>query len=566
MKKIFLFLMLGLMCTIGMISCGKEDTGSGDVALTDITVTTTPSPLNLLINGSGQITATAVPEKATGVSFEWSSDNTDVATVIPSGPNNQTGVVSAKAEGTATITVKSGSIQKTVTVTVSKEEIPLTDVRVNRPEITKSVGDTALVIPVAVPKEATEVTYTWESANAEIATVDNATGIITITGVGSTTVTVTGVNTGGTKTATVAVVGTIKSLAVVDESGESSGVIFPGSSAQLTAKIDPTDAEVTATWKSNNLEVATVSAIGLVQIVGKGNATITATIGDFTAEYNLSTESPLDDAKGFWLFDDSGNLGKGIVGGDLYVNPAAVTVVPGPSETNGAVRGSWEASGEEEVVNMRWDHTNLTKQYTSPENNDVIWNYTIMMDIKLLYQEDEAYALDGTALRQTWDPVMQNAPGNRSGVFILWMQYEDDRGAGWAMNVDGSYHCFIRYPDIRSRDDGVANLKGKEPWVRFIYTMTYTESDNSWKVWGYMNGKPSISEENSMDNTFPVWQGTDYWPNPVALEIRMNEPLHFMTNRKGDKRYKGQYDLAALAVWDRALSDEEIATLGGISK
>jgi hypothetical protein len=483
--------------------------------------------------------------------------------VTPSGANNQTGVVSAKAEGTATITVKSGSVQKTVTVTVSKEAIPLTDVRVNRTEITKPVGDTALVIPIAVPANATEVTYSWESANAAVATVDT-TGIITITGVGSTTVTVTGANTGGTKTATVAVVGTIKSIAVVDENEASSGVIPIGGTAQLTAKIDPVDAEVTATWKSNNLEVATVSAIGFVQIVGRGDATITATVGDFTAEYALSTYSPFDDVKGFWEFDDPNNLGKGI-GGDLYINTEAVTVVPGPSATNGAVRGSWEKSGDDEVLNIRWDHTNLTKQYDSPDNNEVIWNYTVMMDLKLLYQEDTANILDGTGLRQVWAPVMQNAPGVRSGVFVLWMQYDDDQGAGWAMNVDGSYHCLIRHSDIRGREAGVANIKGQEPWIRFIYTVTYTESDHSWRVWGYKDGKPSISE-NSMDNTYPVYQGTDYGHCARELEIKLNEPLRFMTGRKGDKRYKGQYDLAALAVWDRALSDEEIATLGGIPK
>jgi hypothetical protein len=188
-----------------------------------------------------------------------------------------------------------------------------------------------------------------------------------------------------------------------------------------------------------------------------------------------------------------------------------------------------------------------------------------MMDIKLLYQEDISEA----GPRQTWAPIMQNSPGARAGVFVLWLEYPEpaDERCGWAMNMDGNYRLLMIDPTKSEFYPEVQNHN--EPWIRFIYTLTYTEGEGQWKVWGYKDGKPSEGTHdlgNTTDNTYPAYSSTDYGHCARELEIRLNEPLRFMTGRKGDKRYKGQYDLAALAVWDRALSDEEVATLGGISK
>ncbi|MDR1501854.1 MAG: Ig-like domain-containing protein, partial [Prevotella sp.] len=201
MKKVFLFLVLGLICTIGMISCGEDDKVGGDVALTSIPVN--PPSLSLVVGGQQQVTATAVPKEATGVSFKWSSSDEDVATV------SQNGIVVAKAVGTATITVESGNVKETVPVTVTAEVIPLVSISVNRPKITKAVDDTAQVIVSATPPNASGVTYTWASANKDVATVDT-TGIITIKGVGTTTITVSGTGTEGSATTPIEVIGTIK--------------------------------------------------------------------------------------------------------------------------------------------------------------------------------------------------------------------------------------------------------------------------------------------------------------------------------------------------------------------
>jgi hypothetical protein len=84
------------------------------VAVTGISIA--PTTLALKIGETGQLTATVAPDNATDKTITWSSDNTTAATV------DENGLVTAKAEGTATITAaaKDGSdIKGTCTVTVS---------------------------------------------------------------------------------------------------------------------------------------------------------------------------------------------------------------------------------------------------------------------------------------------------------------------------------------------------------------------------------------------------------------------------------------------------------------
>ncbi len=82
------------------------------IPLTKITVT--PETLALEVGQATQVTAKAEPANATGVSFVWKSDDTSIATV------SATGLVTGKARGTTTITVKSGDIEKKISVTVTQ--------------------------------------------------------------------------------------------------------------------------------------------------------------------------------------------------------------------------------------------------------------------------------------------------------------------------------------------------------------------------------------------------------------------------------------------------------------
>ncbi|MDR0715133.1 MAG: phosphodiester glycosidase family protein [Bacteroidales bacterium] len=82
-----------------------------NIPLTAIVVS--PETVTLNVNETRQIRATPEPSNATDVSFSWSSDNSNVATV-----SSASGVVTGKNKGTATVTVKSGNIEKKIPVAV----------------------------------------------------------------------------------------------------------------------------------------------------------------------------------------------------------------------------------------------------------------------------------------------------------------------------------------------------------------------------------------------------------------------------------------------------------------
>ena len=81
------------------------------VAVTGVTLDKTSAQVAL--NGTTQLTATVAPEDATNKNVTWSSSNTSVATV------DQTGKVTGKALGSATITVTTEDGSKTATCTVT---------------------------------------------------------------------------------------------------------------------------------------------------------------------------------------------------------------------------------------------------------------------------------------------------------------------------------------------------------------------------------------------------------------------------------------------------------------
>lgn len=91
--------------------------GCGDKRYTDtipvLGVTLDKQTMNLTAGSTGSLTATINPADAANKSLTWTSDNTAVATV------NENGVVTAVAEGTAKITVKTADGEKTAVCTVT---------------------------------------------------------------------------------------------------------------------------------------------------------------------------------------------------------------------------------------------------------------------------------------------------------------------------------------------------------------------------------------------------------------------------------------------------------------
>jgi uncharacterized protein YjdB len=89
-------------------------TSGGTVAVTSVSVS--PISTSLTIGSTQQLTATISPSNATNQSVTWSSNNTSVATV------NSTGLITAVAAGSATITVTTEDGNRTATCSVSVTE------------------------------------------------------------------------------------------------------------------------------------------------------------------------------------------------------------------------------------------------------------------------------------------------------------------------------------------------------------------------------------------------------------------------------------------------------------
>ena len=129
------------------------------------------------------------PSTATVKETTWSSSNTTLATV------NASGVVTTKAAGTVTITAtsKSGAsttITSTHTITIS--DISVTGVSLNESTMSLTDGSSATLIATVLPDNATNKNVTWSTSNASVATVTN--GVVTATGAGDVTITVTTVD------------------------------------------------------------------------------------------------------------------------------------------------------------------------------------------------------------------------------------------------------------------------------------------------------------------------------------------------------------------------------------
>lgn len=156
--------------------------------------------ISLTVGSTQTLTATVTPADALDKSVTWSSNNTSVATV------STYGVVTAKAAGTATITVRTNDGGKTATCTVTVTAISVTGVSLNKSSLTLYEGDSETLTATVSPTNATNKSVTWSTSNSSVASVTSS-GRITALSAGSATITVT--TSDGGKKATCSV--TVKS-------------------------------------------------------------------------------------------------------------------------------------------------------------------------------------------------------------------------------------------------------------------------------------------------------------------------------------------------------------------
>ncbi|UPZ16944.1 Ig-like domain-containing protein [Flavobacterium humidisoli] len=172
------------------------NTNAPIVAVTGVSVS--PTTVTVGLGTTQQLNATIAPANATNQNVTWTSSNTAVATV------NASGLVTAVAAGTATITVKTVDGNKTATSAITVAAIPVSSVAVSPTSASLYAGNTQQLSATISPANATNKNVTWSSSNNAIATV-NSSGLVTAVSAGTATITATTQDGNKTASATITV-------------------------------------------------------------------------------------------------------------------------------------------------------------------------------------------------------------------------------------------------------------------------------------------------------------------------------------------------------------------------
>jgi uncharacterized protein YjdB len=237
------------------------------------------SSLQLSKGESHTLAASVLPDNASDKAVQWTSSDTSVATV------DQNGTITAIGVGKTTITASVGGFSASCSVSVV---IPVTSISLDTNLLLLTKGAVAVLTATVSPDDATDKTVQWSSDNPSVATVDKN-GRVTAINAGNAVITA---SAGGFSVSCSIVCMVIPVSAVVLD--KTSLSLARGSSEVLSATVLPKDAtDKTVQWSSDNPSVATVDQNGHVTAVNRGDATITASVGDVSAKCSVSVFVPV---------------------------------------------------------------------------------------------------------------------------------------------------------------------------------------------------------------------------------------------------------------------------------
>lgn len=250
-----------------------------------------PAEMPVIATGESATAETAAQDEkiakaAEKLTLAWTSSDESVATV------DETGTVTAVAAGEAEITaaVKDTEMQDVcvITVKVSAKELKVPDTL----EVKLNDTDETAIEAKCEPEDASNISFDFASSDEEVATVDKD-GKVKVLKAGECDITTTLMQDGEKvteKTTHVKAFYEVESITLDSNEGK----LTVGNSHTIKATVAPEEvaAVTTIEWSSSNEKVATVDSNGKVTAVSSGNATITATAGEESANYEVTVEQP----------------------------------------------------------------------------------------------------------------------------------------------------------------------------------------------------------------------------------------------------------------------------------
>ena len=305
-------------------------------------MTVTPSRIEIIEGGSAALSARVSPEAASDRAVSWSSSDRSVATV------DKSGTVHGLRPGTATVTATVEGKSGTCAVTVKAKVVNVTEVTLDKTELTLTEGETETLTATVKPDNADNRKVTWSSDKTDVATVGGD-GKVTAVKAGEAVVTVT--TEDGGKTATCKVTVRAKAVNVTEVSLDKTELtLTEGETETLTATVKPDNADNRKVkWSSDKTDVATVGGDGRVTAVKAGEATVTVTTedGGKTATCKVTVKAKTVPVTG------------------VDVNPWAVTLsVSGTSKLSYTIRPA-DATNQ----NVKWESESPSVATVDSEGN-----------------------------------------------------------------------------------------------------------------------------------------------------------------------------------------------------
>lgn len=253
------------------VTCGSKSTSitiTVESSCTGLSLNNTSTTLDL--SGTKTVTLTAVktPNNTTDT-VSWNSSNTNIATV-------SNGVVTAKGNGTCTITATCGSRSATCSVTVKRS---CTGVSLNKTSHTMNLykyqnstsADNSVTLTATVAPTNTTDSVSWKSSNTNVATVSSS-GVVSAKAAGTATITATC----GSKTATCA----ITIIAVQMDVDVATYTGKTGTTVNLSSNliVNPSSYKSNATWSTTDSSIATINNSGVLTLKSTGMVTVKAVV------------------------------------------------------------------------------------------------------------------------------------------------------------------------------------------------------------------------------------------------------------------------------------------------